>query len=371
MRNFDIAIIGAGALGTACAYQLSKDGHQVVLFDQFAPPHTKGSSHGGTRLFRQAYFEDERYIPFLKEAYQLWKHWEHEFQQKLLHENGYLTIFDSTSDIAQKMHNNAQKWNITGTEFDSQQLKETFPQFQNTDGYCAYLEKQAGMLDVMTIFEQCQEHFKKQGGTTSFDNKVIGWKQQDNSYVISTQQGQFHCAKIIVANGAWLTKMPEICDMKLTIKRGVQFWYDPPQDFPSGQMPCFAFALGKDYVFGFPPFAKQGIKIASYHPRDEIHNIDQPRTAYTPQELNDVDKVARQFFPWLTKSPQEFHVCMYTLTTDEDFILDYAPQDRNTLILGGGSGHAFKFMPFLAKQISQFFPQGNPIPEELRFFGHR
>ncbi len=47
---------------------------------------------------------------------------------------------------------------------------------------------------------------------------------------------------------------------------------------------------------------------------------------------------------------------MYTLTPDEDFILDYLPGNRNILILGGASGHAFKFIPFLTKQVSSFFP---------------
>ncbi|MBD0367918.1 MAG: FAD-dependent oxidoreductase, partial [Flavisolibacter sp.] len=43
--SYDIAIIGAGAMGSAAAYHLSKTGKKVLVLDRFAPPHNLGSSH--------------------------------------------------------------------------------------------------------------------------------------------------------------------------------------------------------------------------------------------------------------------------------------------------------------------------------------
>ncbi|MCX6525490.1 MAG: FAD-dependent oxidoreductase, partial [Actinobacteria bacterium] len=45
-EQFEVAVIGAGAMGSAAAWQLARRGHSVVLLEQFGPGHQQGSSHG-------------------------------------------------------------------------------------------------------------------------------------------------------------------------------------------------------------------------------------------------------------------------------------------------------------------------------------
>ena len=52
--TYDVAIAGLGAMGSAAAYHLAKRGVSVLGLDRFAPPHTLGSSHGETRIIREA-----------------------------------------------------------------------------------------------------------------------------------------------------------------------------------------------------------------------------------------------------------------------------------------------------------------------------
>ena len=47
---YDVAIVGLGAMGSASVFELSRRGQRVVGFDAFAPPHSRASSHGETRL---------------------------------------------------------------------------------------------------------------------------------------------------------------------------------------------------------------------------------------------------------------------------------------------------------------------------------
>ncbi|WP_372370071.1 N-methyl-L-tryptophan oxidase [Candidatus Uabimicrobium sp. HlEnr_7] len=366
-NHFDIVVVGAGALGTSCAYELAKHNHKVALFDQFSAPHHFGSSYGETRLFRQAYFEDERYIPFLKESYELWKIWETEFAVDLFHETGYLTFFDQESDIALKMTQNAKKWSISGAHYNNKQLKQKFPMFTINSSLRGYCEEHAGFLNVNLFLKSCLKQLISKGGKVFFNEKVCSWKKEQQGYQITTEKGNYSCDKIIFTVGAWLRNLTSLCEMKLTIRRGVQFWVDVPPLLPK-KMPCFAFATNKDYVFGFPSFSKKGIKIASYHPSNTVDDLDKARESYTKEEWNAVRDLASQFFPWLPLTPDNFHVCIYTLTSDEDFILDYSKNDRNIILLGGGSGHAFKFSPFLAKQVSDFFICGKDIPQNLQFF---
>ena len=59
-------------MGSAAAYHLAASGQRVLGLEKFTPAHDKGSSHGGSRIIRQSYFEDPAYVPLLLRAYELW-----------------------------------------------------------------------------------------------------------------------------------------------------------------------------------------------------------------------------------------------------------------------------------------------------------
>ena len=82
-----IIVAGLGAMGSATALHLARRGHRVLGFDRFTPPHAHGSSHGQTRMIRKAYWEDARYVPLLLRAYELWRQFEADVGQPLLHIN--------------------------------------------------------------------------------------------------------------------------------------------------------------------------------------------------------------------------------------------------------------------------------------------
>src|SRR5579862_8699662 len=71
--SYDVIILGLGAMGSAAAQHLAQRRAKVLAIEQFTPPHDKGSSHGGTRMIRQAYWESPDYIPLVLRAYELWK----------------------------------------------------------------------------------------------------------------------------------------------------------------------------------------------------------------------------------------------------------------------------------------------------------
>src|SRR3954469_18790224 len=59
-------------MGSAAAYRLAERGQRVLGLEKFKPVHTWGSSHGGSRITRQAYFEDPAYVPLLLRAHEMW-----------------------------------------------------------------------------------------------------------------------------------------------------------------------------------------------------------------------------------------------------------------------------------------------------------
>src|SRR5215471_2150126 len=90
--TYDIAIIGAGAMGSAAAYHLSKTKSKVLVIDRFNPPHEFGSSHGQSRIIREAYFESPVYVPLVQQAYRLWHRLEEESGKQLLLMTGGLML---------------------------------------------------------------------------------------------------------------------------------------------------------------------------------------------------------------------------------------------------------------------------------------
>lgn len=92
MKEYDVIIAGAGALGAAATYSLSQTGLKILCIDRFNSPHNFSASTGKTRLFRQAYFEDKNYIALLKRALVLWQELQVQGQTRLIHQNGFLIM---------------------------------------------------------------------------------------------------------------------------------------------------------------------------------------------------------------------------------------------------------------------------------------
>ena len=91
-RRFDVAVLGLGAMGSAALYQLAKRGAAVIGLDRFAPPHALGSSHGETRITRQAVGEGADYVPFVTASHRIWRELEAETGESLLNACGALVM---------------------------------------------------------------------------------------------------------------------------------------------------------------------------------------------------------------------------------------------------------------------------------------
>ena len=53
-------------MGSSAAFHLAQRGAHILGLDRFTPPHSSGSSHGQTRIIREAYFEHPDYGPVEK-----------------------------------------------------------------------------------------------------------------------------------------------------------------------------------------------------------------------------------------------------------------------------------------------------------------
>ena len=97
-NNFDTIVVGLGAMGSAALYHLAKRGSKVLGLDRFSPPHDNGSSHGESRIIRQAIGEGEAYVPFALRSYELWREIGIASGTNLLTVTGGLTLQSQTNE---------------------------------------------------------------------------------------------------------------------------------------------------------------------------------------------------------------------------------------------------------------------------------
>ena len=94
MENYDLIVIGLGAVGSAALCQSALRGARVLGIDRFHPPHEFGSSHGETRITRQAVGEGAEFVPLVLRANVLWRSLEAATGERLLVQNGGLILLD-------------------------------------------------------------------------------------------------------------------------------------------------------------------------------------------------------------------------------------------------------------------------------------
>src|SRR2546429_278090 len=94
-----VAVVGGGVMGLAATRVLAQRGEDVTVYEQFELGHTRGSSHGRSRIFRLSYAE-EHWIKLAQRAYELWRELERETETTLLVLEG---LIDAEEDPTQRL----------------------------------------------------------------------------------------------------------------------------------------------------------------------------------------------------------------------------------------------------------------------------
>jgi len=173
--HFDLIIIGCGGVGSAAAYYAAARGLRVLALERFEPVHARGSSHGETRVIRQAYFEHPDYVPLLKRAYDLWHQFEGQVARKLFYRTGLLEVGPESGVLIQGVRQSAAQHQLSLDEIPRVEFTDRFPGFVLPEDSVAVHESNAGFL----LVEECIRHYiseaRRLGGDLRFNQQVRGW----------------------------------------------------------------------------------------------------------------------------------------------------------------------------------------------------
>jgi len=332
----DVAVVGLGVMGSAAAYHLARRGLSVLGLEQFSPAHDRGSSHGLTRVIRQAYFEHPAYVPLVLRAYELWAELEKECGRELYRRTGGLMIGRPESAIVRGSLESARTHGLRHRMLSVGELRERFPFMRFRDDEVALEEFDAGVLLAEEAVMAMQELARRHGAELRFGERA--------------KIGELTAAKkTVVTAGAWAAELLPV----LKAERQVLYWFDPVSD--RERIPLFIWDRDGRPFYSIPDVRDHGVKVAFHH-GGEITTPDRLRRDVEASEVEDMRRRLRETVPVLDGALRKSAVCLYTNTPDEHFAIGTLPS--GVLLASPCSGHGFKFAPVVGEILADLATAG-------------
>ena len=352
-------------MGASAACQLAARGASVIGMDQFEPAHNRGSSHGASRIIRQAYYEHPSYVPLLMRAYDLWRKLEQDSRDdSLLQITGGIYFGTPDSATVSGSLQSAVQYNLPHELLDSAEIHRRFPVFQPRSDEVAVWERNAGFVRPERAIQACLHQATQHGAQLHFNEPVSAWEATATGTVrVTTGSGVYESDRLILAPGAWAPD--KLSDLKIpfVVHRHVMAWFNPVGGigaFTPDQFPIYLWENNPQSIFyGFPAIdgSNGGAKIAMHTGGDVCspQSIDRNIRADDEHELR--EQIAARL-PALNGPLLSAATCMYTMTPDQHFVVGLHPAHSQVAIACGFSGHGFKFVPVIGEILADLALSG-------------
>ncbi|NXF84328.1 SOX oxidase, partial [Sclerurus mexicanus] len=374
--TYDAIVIGAGIQGSFTAYHLAQRHKDTLLLEQFLLPHSRGSSHGQSRITRSVY-PQEYYSRMMPDSFRLWQQLEAEAGTSLYRRTG-LVVLGPAGDPEMESYRRSLGDNQV---LDATALARHFPGFRLHPGEVAVLDSTGGVLFADRALRAVQEVFRRHGGTLRDGEKVL--RIEPGAMVtVTTTAGVYHAPRLTITVGAWAGAFMETLGLRLPLQPlriNVCYWREKqPGSTRMGTVsPCFltvGLSQAPHGIYGLPALEYPGmVKLCHHHgsPTDPEKRDQAPSGAPHP-DIALLSNFISSYLPGLEPQPAVVETCMYTNTPDEDFILDRHPKFSNIIIGAGFSGHGFKLAPVVGKLLCELSlgeePSHNMAPFSINRF---
>jgi sarcosine oxidase len=362
-HTYDVIVVGLGGMGSAVAAQLAARGLRVLGIERHGVAHNLGSSHGESRIIRQAYFEGPAYVPLLLRAYELWRELETSTGASLLTKTGGLMLGPQGSRTVSGSLESAKTWGLDYELLDAVEIARRWPAFSPAPDDIALYETDAGFVRPEATVAAQVALARHHGAELHFNEVVTGWGTTTSGAEVVTELGRYLGARLVLAPGAWAPQILGQLGLPFAVERHVQFWLRPTAPierfFPDVQ-PIYVWESSEGtQAYGFPALGsdKEGVKAALFRggaPAEPDHL----KRVVDPEEVAPLLEFLSSRLPALGPELCAAVACMYTTTPDEHFVLGFAPGDERVVICSPCSGHGFKFVPVVGEVVADLAASG-------------
>jgi sarcosine oxidase len=358
-QQIDLAIVGLGAMGAAIAWQGALRGLSVAGFDAFEPPHTHGSTHGHSRIIREAYFEHPQYVPLVQRAYALWGELEASARTRLFHATGGLMIGRPGRTVVEGTLRAASEHRLPVQTWSPSDIRTRVPALAPDDDMIGVFEPRAGVLAPERAVSAMLDQARRAGASLHVSEPVLRWSPEPGHIDVHTARRHVRAHRLVLAAGPWLASILGELTLPLTVERVVQYWYPTAGDdrFAPAQLPIFLLEAPDGRILYGLPDQGRGLKLAEHH-GGPTTTADAVEREVSSEQRAAFHAFASRWIRDLPAGPAEASVCLYTNTPDGDFLLDWHPAAPGVFLCSACSGHGFKFAPAIGEAVASVVATG-------------
>ncbi len=372
-------------MGSAALYQLSRQTPNALGLDQFAPPHPLGSTHGDTRITRQAIGEGPHFVPLSLRSYQIWRELEQLSSEQLLTITGGLFVGQQNSAVRTRNKTGwldttiqtAGQFGIAHRILDTPALRQEFPQFQFRQYDVGYYEQEAGYLHPEGCVSVQMGQARRNGATIRANERMLSFKSTKAGITVQTDQATYRTRKLVLTTGSWLAESLRGTPYAglLRVYRQVLYWFAIQNSYghyKPDRMPVFIFS-DRD-IYGFPAVngSDGGIKVATETYEQSTTPLAVDRTVSQAETQRMYDQFVAPTLPGIGPTCLKSVVCLYTMTPNGDFVIDQHPSHPDVWLASACSGHGFKHSAAVGQILAELALAGttqfNIAPFQLASF---
>ena len=371
-RDWDVIVVGLGALGSAAAYWAStRPGTRVLGLERFELGHANGASADHSRIIRLSYHRPD-YVRLAKRAYTTWSEVQDEAGgDPIVTVTGGLDLWPADPAIPQLDYTaSLEAEGVPFELFDAAEVMRRWPQWQLTDDVTAMWQAQGGLADPFRGNAAHRRLATARGATLRDHSPVSAIRAVGGAYEVDTAGGTLTAGRVVITADAWTNGILASFDRQLPLtvtKEQVTYFGAPdPQRFAPDRFPVWIWMDEPSY-YGFPTYGEAGPKAA----QDVGGQPVDPDTRTFERDDAAFERV-RDFLaahlPGAVGPPILTRTCLYTLTPDRDFVVDRLP-DAQGVVVGLGAAHGFKYASVLGRILAELaLDGGSPSDGELGAF---
>lgn len=358
-QDVDLAVVGLGAMGAAIAWQASVRGLSVAGFDAHDPPHTLGSTHGHSRIIREAYFEHPQYVPLVQRAYALWAELEARARTRLFQPCGGLMVGRPGGVLVDGSLLAAREHRLAVQTWAADDVCTRVPALSPDPDMVGVFEPRAGVLAPERAVGAMLDLARQAGARLFVSEAVNTWTSGPGYVAVHTANRHVRARRLVLAAGPWLPSLLGNLLLPLVVERVVQYWYPTADDprFSPPRFPVFLLeAPDGRMLYGLPDQGR-GLKLAEHHGgvSTTAEGVDRQVSAAQRDLFH---AFASRWVRDLPAAPADASVCLYTNTPDSDFLLDWHPAAPGVFLCSACSGHGFKFAPAIGEAVAEVVATG-------------
>jgi len=367
-------ILGAGMSGLTAALELRRRGWAVTVADQGPVPHPDAASTDISKVVRADYGDDELYCEMAEQSIAGWRRWNAKWGRELYHECGYLLLAAGNAmrpgGYEEKSFRVQARRGQKVEPVDAAKLQARHPQWDSKRYGAGYYNPNAGWVESGAVVARLAEDARTAGIELREQAPLVAMSQEAGRVtgVVLGDGARLTADVVVSALGAWTPFVfPELGTLLRTTGQAVvHFQPADPAPWRAPAFPVWAADIERTGRYGFPANADGIVKVAKHGAGVPVLRPDQKREV-TAADVAEAREFLRGSLPGLADAPvAATRQCWYGDAADGDFLIDRHPTRAGLFVVGGDSGHGFKFAPVMGGLIADVV-EGKPNAWAERF----